>query len=109
MTLCFRFFANATASALARSAFTLEIDMIKPPTTLTRRSVFRAGVGLAVAATATRLITPASAQSEDARQAGADPLNGDGFYRFKIGDFQATMISDGSGQLPIRPILAMNV
>src|ERR1700694_2195318 len=83
--------------------------MIKPPTTLTRRSVFRAGAGLAVAATATRLITPASAQSEDARQAGADPLNGDGFYRFKIGDFQATVISDGSGQIPIRPILAMNV
>jgi glyoxylase-like metal-dependent hydrolase (beta-lactamase superfamily II) len=86
----------------------LEIDMIKPPT-LTRRSVFRAGAGLAVAATATRLITPASAQSEDARKAGADPLNGDGFYRFKIGDLQATVISDGSGQIPIRPILAMNV
>src|ERR1700731_261935 len=83
--------------------------MIKPPTTLTRRSVFRAGAGLAVAATATRLITPASAQAEDARQAGADPLNGDGFYRFKIGDFHATVISDGSGQIPIRPILAMNV
>src|SRR5271170_6311014 len=83
--------------------------MIKPPTTLTRRSVFRAGAGPAVAATATRLITPASAQSEGAHQAGAEALNGDGFYRFKIGDFQATVISDGSGQLPIRPILAMNV
>jgi glyoxylase-like metal-dependent hydrolase (beta-lactamase superfamily II) len=82
--------------------------MIKPPT-LTRRSVFRAGAGLAVAATATRLITPASAQAENAGQAGADPLNGDGFYRFKIGDFQATVISDGSGPIPIRPILAMNV
>src|ERR1700694_5326662 len=82
--------------------------MIKPPTTLTRRSVFRAGAGLAVAATATRLITPASAQSEDARQAGADPLNGDGFYRFKIGDFQATVISDGSGQIPVGPIFAVN-
>jgi glyoxylase-like metal-dependent hydrolase (beta-lactamase superfamily II) len=83
--------------------------MIKPPTTLTRRSVFRAGAGLAVAATATRLITPASAQLEGAHQAGAEALNGDGFYRFKIGDFQATVISDGSGQIPIRPILAMNV
>jgi hypothetical protein len=82
--------------------------MIKPPT-LTRRSVFRAGAGLAVAATATRLTTPASAHSEGPHQAGADPLNGDGFYRFKIGDFQATVISDGSGQIPIRPILAMNV
>src|SRR5712671_2450385 len=82
--------------------------MIKPPTTLTRRSVFRAGAGLAVAATATALLTPASAQSEGARQAGAEALNGDGFYRFKIGGFQATVISDGYGQLPIRPILVMN-
>jgi glyoxylase-like metal-dependent hydrolase (beta-lactamase superfamily II) len=87
----------------------LEIDMMKPPTTLTRRSVFRAGAGLAVAAMGPSLLTPASAQAEGVRQAGAEPLNGDGFYRFKIGDFQATVISDGSGQLPIRPILAMNV
>src|SRR6202035_2672220 len=83
--------------------------MIKPPTTLTRRSVFRAGTGLAVAATATRLLSPASAQAEGVRQAGSESLNGDGFYRFKIGDFPATVISDGSGQIPIRPILAMNV
>jgi glyoxylase-like metal-dependent hydrolase (beta-lactamase superfamily II) len=100
------FSPNTAASALARSAFTLEIDMIKPPTTLTRRSVFRASAGLAVAATATRLLTPASARAE---AAGVEALNGDGFYRFKIGDFQATVISDGSGQIPIRPILAMNV
>ena len=55
-----------------------------------------------------RCSPPPQPQSEDARQAGADPLNGDGFYRFKIGDFQATVISDGSGQIPIRPILVMN-
>jgi hypothetical protein len=85
------------------------MDMIKPPTILTRRSVFRAGAGLAVAAMGTPLLTPAPAQSEGAHQAGAEALNGDGFYRFKIGDFQATVISDGSGQIPIRPILAMNV
>src|SRR6476660_2120861 len=83
--------------------------MIKPPTTITRRSVFRASAGLAVAAMGTSLLTPAKAHAEGLRQAGADPLNGDGFYRFKIGDFQATVISDGSGQIPIRPILAMNV
>src|ERR1700730_11899768 len=82
--------------------------MIKSPTILTRRSVFRAGAGLAVAAAATRLLTPASAQAEDARQAGTEPLNGNGFYRFKVGDFQATMISDGYGQIPVGPILAMN-
>jgi glyoxylase-like metal-dependent hydrolase (beta-lactamase superfamily II) len=83
--------------------------MIKPPTILTRRSVFRAGIGLAVAATATPVLAPASARAEGASQAGAEPLNGDGFYRFKIGDFQAIVISDGYGQIPIRPILAMNV
>src|SRR3984957_9201678 len=82
--------------------------MTKSPTILTRRSVFRAGAGLAVAATATPVFTPASAQSEGARQAGAEASNGDGFYRFKIGGFQATVISDGHGQLPIRPILVMN-
>src|SRR5690348_8151813 len=82
--------------------------MITSPTILTRRNIFRAGAGLAVAAMATPLLTPASAQA-DARQAGAVPLNADGFYRFKIGDFQATVISDGYGQIPVRPILAMNV
>jgi glyoxylase-like metal-dependent hydrolase (beta-lactamase superfamily II) len=82
--------------------------MIKSPPILTRRSIFRAGAGLAVAATATPLLTPVSARGEGASQAGAEPLNGNGFYRFKIGDFRATVVSDGYGQLPIGPILAMN-
>ena len=82
--------------------------VLKSPTILTRRSVFHAGAGLAIAATATPLLTPASAQAEDARQAGAEPLNGNGFYRFKIGDLQATVMSDGYGQIPVGPILAMN-
>src|SRR5258708_9297933 len=82
--------------------------MIEPPTILTRRSVFRAGVGLAIAATATPVLTPASARAEGAGQAGAEAISGDGFYRFKIGDFQATVVSDGYGQIPIRPILVMN-
>jgi len=56
----------------------------------------------------TPLLTAGSAQAEGVRQAGAEPLNGDGFYRFKIGDFQATVISDGYGQIPISPVLAMN-
>src|ERR1700757_897121 len=82
--------------------------MIKSPTILTRRSVFRVGAGVAVAATASPVLTPASSEAEDARQGGAEPLNGDGFYRFKIGDFQATVISDGYGQIPVRPIFVMN-
>ena len=39
---------------------------------------------------------------------GAESLNGNGFYRFKIGDFQATVISDGYGPIPVGPIFAMN-
>jgi hypothetical protein len=85
-----------------------EIDMIKSPTILTRRSIFRAGAGLAVAASATPLFTRALAHADDARQAGAERPNGNGFYRFKIGDFQATVISDGYGQVPIWPLFAMN-
>ena len=82
--------------------------MIKSPTILTRRSLFRAGAGLAVAATGTRLLAAAPAKAEDAPQAGAEPLNGNGFYRFRIGAFQATVISDGYGQIPIRPVIVMN-
>ena len=32
------------------------------------------------------MLTAASARLADARLAGAEPLNGDGFYRFKIGE-----------------------
>jgi glyoxylase-like metal-dependent hydrolase (beta-lactamase superfamily II) len=62
---------------------------------------------MAVAATATPLLTLAAVRA-DARQADAEPLNGNGFYRFKIGDLQATVISDGYGQIPVGPIFAMN-
>jgi glyoxylase-like metal-dependent hydrolase (beta-lactamase superfamily II) len=82
--------------------------MTKPRTILTRRSVFRAGVGVAVAATATPVLTVSSVRAERASRADAEAINGDGFYRFKIGDFQATVVSDGYGQLPIVPVLAMN-
>lgn len=60
--------------------FPLEIDTTKSPTILSRRSIFRAGATLAVAATVTPLFTPPVARAEDARQAGAAPLNGNGFY-----------------------------
>ena len=48
--------------------------MIESRTILTRRSIFRAGAGLAVAATATPFLTPASAQAKDAPQAGAESI-----------------------------------
>jgi glyoxylase-like metal-dependent hydrolase (beta-lactamase superfamily II) len=54
------------------------------------------------------ILTPSSAQAEDARQGDAEPLNGNGFYRFKIGDLHATVISDGYGELPVRPIFVTN-
>jgi glyoxylase-like metal-dependent hydrolase (beta-lactamase superfamily II) len=54
------------------------------------------------------ILTPGSAQAEYARQPGTESLNGNGFYRFKIGDFQATVISDGYGPIPVRPIFAPN-
>jgi glyoxylase-like metal-dependent hydrolase (beta-lactamase superfamily II) len=53
------------------------------------------------------ILTPASAPAETARHAEAEPLNGNGFYRFTIGDFQATVISDGYGPIPA-PIFAGN-
>jgi glyoxylase-like metal-dependent hydrolase (beta-lactamase superfamily II) len=55
-----------------------------------------------------RIAGDASAQADDPSQAGAEPLNGNGFYRFKIGDFQATVISDGQGPIPVSPIFVMN-
>ena len=74
--------------------------MMKSPA-MPRRSIFRPGAGPAVAATATALLTSASGQADKIRQAGTEPLNGNGFYRFKIGDFQATVISDGYGHFPV--------
>jgi len=68
------------------------LGMTNSATILTRRSLFRAGAGVAVAATAAPMLNPASVRAEDARQAGAERLNGNGFYRFKIGDFQATVL-----------------
>jgi glyoxylase-like metal-dependent hydrolase (beta-lactamase superfamily II) len=53
------------------------------------------------------ILAPASVQAENAHHAEAEPLNGNGFYRFKIGDFQATVISDGYGPIPV-PIFAAN-
>src|SRR6266478_6464958 len=82
--------------------------MIKSPDDPNVRSKFRDDAAPAVAATAAPF-TPASARAEDERQPGAESLNGNGFYRFKIGDFQATVISDGYGELPVGPVFATNV
>jgi glyoxylase-like metal-dependent hydrolase (beta-lactamase superfamily II) len=78
----------------------LEIAMTKSPT---------APAEPAAAGTATQLRTPVSGGAEDARQAGTEPLNGNGFYRFQIGDFQATVISDGYGDFPVWPTFVTNI
>jgi glyoxylase-like metal-dependent hydrolase (beta-lactamase superfamily II) len=41
------------------------------------------------------------------KESPTEPINGNGFYRFNIGDFQATVISDGYGPIPV-PMFAMN-
>ena len=55
-----------------------------------------------------RIAGDASTQADNFNQTGAEPLNGNGFYRFKIGDFQATVVSDGQGPIPVSPIFVMN-
>src|ERR1700724_2927550 len=55
-----------------------------------------------------RIAVDASARADDPNEAGVEPLNGNGFYRFKIGDFRATVISDGQGPIPVSPIFVMN-
>lgn len=47
--------------------------------------------------------------TQAAEEKNMESLNGNGFYRFKIGDFQATVISDGHGDFPVKPVFAMNI
>ena len=70
---------------------------------LTRRRMFQAGAGLVTAAAASPLLAPSLGRAADAPAANPTPLNGNGFYRFKIGEFRATVISDGYGEFPGRP------
>src|SRR3984885_9628732 len=55
-----------------------------------------------------RAAVDTSVGADDPYEAGVEPLQGNGFYRFNIGDFQATVISDGHGPIPVRPIFVMN-
>jgi hypothetical protein len=47
-------------------------------------------------------------QAVAAEIANATDLQGAGFYRFAIGDFKATVISDGHGMIPFWPTFAAN-
>ena len=81
--------------------------MTKFPTILTRRSIFRAGAGLAVAAAATAAARPRRGL-RTLVQAGAEPVERRWLLSFRgrrglPGDRDL----DGYGQLPVRPILVM--
>src|SRR5689334_4876659 len=65
----------------------IETTMFKSPTILSRRSMFQAGAGLIASAAASPLLAPGTAQAEETQPATQAPLNGNGFYRFKIGEF----------------------
>lgn len=73
---------------------------------LTRRGLLGFGAALPVlAGMPAGLVNLAHAQ--DTATAGYSP-HGGGYYRFSIGDFKATVISDGYGNVPFWPIFAAN-
>jgi glyoxylase-like metal-dependent hydrolase (beta-lactamase superfamily II) len=73
---------------------------------LGRRNLFRSGAIMAAAAFSG--LHPFVTQAAAAENARATDLQGAGFYRFEIGDFKATIISDGYGTIPFWPTLAAN-
>src|SRR5262245_20421138 len=73
--------------------------MVKPPTLIAR--VFRAGAALAATAAISSILTPTAGRAEGSNPLDAASINGSGFYRFKIGSFQAAVISDGFGEIPV--------
>jgi glyoxylase-like metal-dependent hydrolase (beta-lactamase superfamily II) len=82
--------------------------MTKPSLNFDRRTLLRTGTGLAASAAALSLAPPGVSRAETGAQTEPLPTNGSGFYRFKVGDFLATVISDGYGEVPLGPIFAPN-
>src|SRR6201987_1257271 len=82
--------------------------MTKPSLTFDRRTLLSVATGVATSAAALSSILPGKSRAETGGQADTSQTNGSGFYRFKVGDFQATVISDGFGEVPLQPIFAPN-
>jgi glyoxylase-like metal-dependent hydrolase (beta-lactamase superfamily II) len=82
--------------------------MTKPSLTFDRRTLLRTSTGMAASAAALSLALPGGSRAETGGQTETSQTNGSGFYRFKVGDFQATVISDGYGSVPLGPIFAPN-
>ena len=80
----------------------------RPALPLNRRSIIRLGAGMAASATLPVLASAAASAQGETRVDTTSP-HGNGFYRFRIGDFQATIVSDGFGSTPIAPLFAPNV
>ncbi|MEW6454466.1 MAG: MBL fold metallo-hydrolase [Pseudomonadota bacterium] len=77
--------------------------------TLTRRGLLGAGLaggGLLGAGAAVPILS-GLASDANAQAAAAQP-HGGGYYRFNIGRFKATVISDGYGDVPFWPVFAAN-
>lgn len=72
---------------------------------MTRRKLL--GAGAAVPILAGRRFDVVSAAHANEAAAGWQP-HGGGYYRFDIGSFKATVISDGYGSVPFWPIFAAN-
>jgi hypothetical protein len=71
---------------------------------LGRRDLFRSSAIMTAAAASHSFATLAAA----AEIASATDLQRAGFFRFKIGNFEATVISDGHGVIPFWPTFAAN-
>ena len=56
-----------------------------------------------------RIAVDASARADDPNEAGAEPQKRQRFLSLQDRRLPGTVISDGHGQIPVRPILAMNV
>ena len=73
--------------------------------TLTRRGLLGVGAAMPILA-GLRLDVGSEANANDAP--ASSQLHGGGYYRFGIGGFKATVISDGYGSVPFWPIFAAN-
>jgi hypothetical protein len=82
--------------------------MSKPTLTFDRRTLLGTSTAIVTCAAALSFVLPEAGRADTATQAETPLPNGSGFYRFKIGDFQATVISDGFGSIPLKPIFAPN-
>ena len=79
---------------------------MKSTSTLTRRGLLGIAVSIPVV-TGLPFGFVGEAHANDQPVSG-DPPHGGGYYRFNIGKFKATVISDGYGNVPFWPILAAN-